>query len=66
MAQELGPETVFLHMPVKSIDQSHSKHCLVQTDGGPTFECQRVIFSVPTTLYYKTAFNPPCRKGKLP
>lgn len=65
MAEELGPDVVFLRMPVTSIDQSRRGHCVVQTQGGTTFECQRVIVSVPSSLYHKIEFNPPLPKKKL-
>ncbi|KAE8420591.1 hypothetical protein BDV36DRAFT_306416 [Aspergillus pseudocaelatus] len=65
MAEELGPDVVFLRMPVTSIDQSRRGHCVVQTQGGATFESQRVIVSVPSSLYHKIEFNPPLQKKEL-
>ena len=58
MAEELGSDAVFLRMPVTSIDQSQHGSCVVQTDGGITFQCQRVIVSIPSTLHHKIMFNP--------
>ncbi|GAB1197765.1 hypothetical protein APSETT444_007068 [Aspergillus pseudonomiae] len=65
MAEELGPGVVLLRQPVTSIDQSRRGHCVVQTQGGATFECQRVIVSVPSSLYHKIEFNPPLPEKKL-
>lgn len=67
MAEELGPGSVFLRMPVTSIDQSQGGRCVVHTDGGMIFRCKRVIVSIPTTLYHKIAFIPslPEKKATL-
>lgn len=64
MAEELGPNSVFLRMPVTSIDQLRDGCCAVHTDGGISFQCRRVIVSIPTTLYRQIAFNPALPKRK--
>lgn len=58
MALELGPHTVLLRMPVTSIDHSRRGHCVVHTQSGRTFQCHKVIVSIPTSLYHKITFNP--------
>lgn len=55
MAEELGPSSVFLRMPVTSVDQSQDGLCLVHTEGGVGFQCRRVIVSIPTALYHQIA-----------
>lgn len=65
MAEELGPNSVFLRMPVTSIDQTQGRHCTIYTDGGVSFQSRRVIVSIPTrTLYHQIAFKPALPKGK--
>ncbi|KAL5358951.1 amine oxidase [Aspergillus floccosus] len=64
MAQELGPDSIFLRTPVTSIEQLEGGYCIVRTDGGPTFKCRRAIVSIPTTLYHKITFNPPLPERK--
>lgn len=64
MAEELCPNSVFLRMPVTSIDQSQGGHCTVYTDSGMSFQCRRVIVSVPTSLYHQILFKPALPKGK--
>ncbi|KAF7162451.1 hypothetical protein CNMCM5623_007742 [Aspergillus felis] len=58
MAEELGPNSVFLRMPVTSIDQSRKGRCVVSTEGGLSFYSRRVIVSSPTSLYHQIAFKP--------
>lgn len=64
MAEELCPNSVFLRMPVTSIAQSQGGHCTVYTDGGMSFQCRRVIVSIPTSLYHQILFKPALPKGK--
>lgn len=67
MAQELGPDAIFLRMPVVSIDQSQDGCCVVSTEADTNFHCKRVIVSVPTSLYQQITFKPtlPERKAIL-
>jgi monoamine oxidase len=52
-------------MPVISIDQSRDDgHCVIDTEGGASFHCKRVIVSIPSTLYHKIDFKPTLPEGK--
>jgi monoamine oxidase len=58
MTEELDPNSVFLRMPVTSIDHSRDGYCIVYTEGGVSFQSKRVIVSIPTSLYHQIAFKP--------
>ncbi|KAL2826190.1 amine oxidase [Aspergillus pseudoustus] len=65
MADELGPGVVFLHTPVTAIDHSRCGHCVVHTQSGRTFQCRKVIVSIPTSLYHRIAFSPRLPEKKV-
>ncbi|KAJ5527764.1 flavin-containing amine oxidase [Penicillium frequentans] len=63
LAEDLGEDTIFLRMPVTSIDQS-GDICEVMTEPGNVFRGLKVIVSVPTSLYSSINFNPLLPKNK--
>ncbi|KAL3439962.1 hypothetical protein BJX65DRAFT_300791 [Aspergillus insuetus] len=65
MADEIGPGVVFLHTPVTTIDYSQRGACVVHTKSGRTFECRKVIVSIPTSLYHQITFSPRLPEKKL-
>lgn len=62
LAKLLAPGSVILQSPVRRISQSHDG--VYVSAGRGDFKCQRVIVSVPTTLYKEITFDPPLPKAK--
>lgn len=65
MAEELGSDSVFLNMPVTTIDYAQRGHCTVHTQSGREFKCRKVIVSIPTSLYHMITFNPSLPEKKV-
>lgn len=65
MAEELGSGVIFLRTPVTAVDQSRPGQCSVHTQSGRSFQCRKVIVSIPTSLYHKITFSPRLPEAKL-
>ena len=65
LASELGPGTLHLETPVTAISLNESTSTYtVSTATGETFQCRRVVVSVPTPLYTSVSFSPPLPASK--
>lgn len=64
LANELSPGSIRLGDAVMSIQQGPTD-CVVTTQRGQTFHCQKVIVSIPTSLYYTISFTPTLPEAKL-
>ncbi|EED21860.1 amine oxidase, putative [Talaromyces stipitatus ATCC 10500] len=58
LAEMLAPNSVFLSTPVSKITQLQNGKCEVSTKTSLSFECKRVVVSVPTCLYPTITFEP--------
>ncbi|KAJ0350487.1 hypothetical protein COL154_007934 [Colletotrichum chrysophilum] len=57
LAESLNAGAVKLSMPVSKITQS-DEGCMVSTSPGPAYRCNKVLLSVPSTLYPLIEFTP--------
>jgi monoamine oxidase len=64
LAEELHPGAIHLSSPVKKISQQGGNRSTVEIANGRTYECKRVIVSVPSTLYSLIEFSPTLPRAK--